>query len=280
VSVTGSASNDYLFTFTNPGSAPQVTGYVDADAAIYPIIDGGDQTAFSDALDGPAITAADQNAPAALTTDVFGNLVAGGESVPDSGGGGNGSEVNLPGVVSWAKAHAYPGTKKDHPFTPDCTDFASRAVHIGGGLPFNIPNDTSFTNLESKKSHLNYWFNYHGHTGFIHWTVTSYSWADAHNLATFFNIQGAYFMKFGRSSGSTSNVKAGMVIFGAMNGGGFGKIDHTGVVTKVTGRNIMITQHSVNRYNEPLWAISTKKSWFGRSPKLEHVWIVLPHEND
>lgn len=277
VSVPGSASKDYLFTFTNPGSAPRLTGYVDATAALSPIGGGGDQTAFSDVLDGPAITAADQNAPTPLATDTFGNLVAGDETVPDPAGP-HGSALNLAGVVSWAKKHAFPGTKRNDNFHPDCTDFASRAVHIGGGMAENLPTDHSWANLQSKKSHLNYWFNYHGSTFGVNWTQTSYSWADAGNYATNLKIHKAYFMRFGRKASSTSNVKAGSVIFGATRGGGFGKIDHTGVVTLATGRNIFITQHSVNRLNEPLWRTAGKKTWFGRESKMRYVWIVIPTE--
>ena len=172
-------------------------------------------------------------------------------------------------VVSWAKKHAFPGTKRNDNFHPDCTDFASRAVHIGGGMAENLPTDHSWANLQSKKSHLNYWFNYHGSTFGVNWTQTSYSWADAENYATNLKIHKAYFMRFGRKASSTSNVKAGSVIFGATRGGGFGKIDHTGVVTLVTGRNIFITQHSVNRLDEPLWRTAGKKTWFRAGVKDE-----------
>lgn len=278
VSVPGSASNDYLFTFASPGSAPQLTGYVDATAALDPIGNGGDQTAFSDILDGSAIAAANQNAPAPLATDDFGQLVAGDETVPDPHGH-NGDIVDLAGVVSWAKKHAFPGTKRNDWFHPDCTDFASRAVHIGGGLAENLPSDHSWLNLQNKKSHLNYWFNYHGSNAGVNWTQTSYSWADAENYATNLKIHGAYFWKFGRKSSNTSSVLAGSVIFGATRGGGFGKIDHTGVVTLVTGRNIFITQHSVNRLNEPLWQTAGKKTWFGWESKMRNVWIVIATEN-
>jgi hypothetical protein len=273
VSIPGSASNDYLFTFSSPGTSPQLTGQVDADAAMDPVSAGSDQTAFSDVLDGPAIAAANQDAPAALATDAFGQLVAGTDTLPDSSGGGPTSSY-LPGAADWAKKHAYPGTKKDHLFSPDCTDFGSRATHLGGGMPFNVPKDTSLIGLQSGKSHLNYWYDWVTQI----WTQTSYSWADAHNFSIFLKIHKGYFMQHGRKSGNTSQVQDGMIIFGAMHGGGFGKIDHTGVVTNVTGRNIFITQHSVNRLNEPLWAISGHKSWFGRTAKLRNVWVVWPIE--
>jgi hypothetical protein len=279
VSVPGSASNDYMFTFSSSGSNPQLAGYVDADAALDPIGDGGgDQTAFSDVLDGPAIEAADDGAPTPLATSAFGQPTAGSETVPGSDPS-RGDTVNEAGVVSWAEKHAYPGTKRNDNFHPDCTDFASRAIHIGGGMVENLPNNTSWLSLEDAKSHLNYWFDYHGSSGPVNWTQTSYSWADAHNLSIFFKIQKAYFMRFGRSSSSTSNVQAGMIIFGAMHGGGFGKIDHTGVITKVTGKNIFITQHSINRLNEPLWKMPGEKSWFSRTAALQNVWIFLPTEN-
>jgi hypothetical protein len=101
VSVPGSASNDYLFSFTNPGSAPQLTGYVDADAALSPIVDGSDQTAFSDVLDGPAITAADQDAPAPLATDDFGQRYHEARRAGSTLGGRSRRCCRFPGPRPW-----------------------------------------------------------------------------------------------------------------------------------------------------------------------------------
>lgn len=74
--IPGDNTANYLLTFTTDGT-PQLTGYVDADS----------ETAYSDALDGPAETT-----PAPVATDSFGNLVTGTDStsapcIDDPGGG-------------------------------------------------------------------------------------------------------------------------------------------------------------------------------------------------
>lgn len=59
-------------------------------------------------------------------------------------------------------------------------------------------------------------------------------------------------MEFGRRTSRMTNVRPGMTVFAALGGGGFSRIDHSGVVVKVLNRIVMIAQHSVNVI-EPIW---------------------------
>lgn len=117
-----------------------------------------------------------------------------------------------------------------------------------------------------------------GSRGVAHFVYWSHSWFVSRDLAQFFVNNSAHFMRFGRSSNSTTNVRPGMIIFAALGGGWFGKIDHAGVVVKVLNRNVMIAQHSPGVI-EPLWKTASNKGWFGKTPKLQHVWIGDPSAN-
>src|SRR6266568_1767617 len=263
-SYTTGGTVDYMFTFTNPGSSPQMTGYVDANAAAG--ADSGNQTAFSDILDGPAISAADANAPAPIPFDSSGQMISGSEGSYTPCGG---TKVNCSGVVTWAKNNLngpYPWCCS---FTDDCTNYASRALRFGGGQ-----NEVGKQYKSSSDDHK-WYVTLMGSRGIAHYTYWSHSWSVSRDLAQFFRNNNAHFMIFGRSSSSTTNVKPGMIIWAALGGGWFGKIDHAGIVVKVMNRNVMIAQHS-RSIIEPLWKTATRKGWFGRSPHLQHVWIGDP----
>jgi Putative amidase domain len=273
ISVPGSGTNDYLFTFTGSATSPQMTGYIDADAAFTPVNPDDEQTAFSDILDGPEIAAADSGAPAPLATTPSG-FAGGSEIVPDvTAGQGN--------AAKWAKAHVCPNAPTasacDNYFTDDCTDFASRALAFGGGFPeYWGANPT----LPSSKHNLHYWYQYHYSILGYHTAATSSTWARAHSLAEFEKYYGGYFYKYEKTQTNvSSNIKPGALIFGAISKGSteFAKIDHTGMVTSVAGNNLYITQHSTNYLSRPLWATHKHRSWFNDSNGLlGAVWVTNP----
>jgi hypothetical protein len=260
-STTGGGTTDYLFSFANPTSGPVVTGYVDADAALS-TSNPGNETAFSAVLDGPAMTAANNNAPSPIPLDSSGQMTSGNEAsgyTPCPPG----QIVNCAKTANWAKANL-----KSYPinFPDDCTDFASAALAYGGGMQY------VHQQLKDSANDL-WWYNVNDGNGVIEFY--SHSWSVAHDLAMFFKNYDAYFLRFGRASASTTNVRPGMIIFAAIGGGWFGAIDHTGVVVKVLNRNVMIAQHTKNLI-EPLWRTSQQRGWFGKSPHLQHVWIADP----
>ncbi len=270
VDVPGQAENDLLLSFSASSGSPQLTGEVDADAAFGPVGQPDQANAFSDALDGPTLTAEDSGAPAAVASNSAGQFLAGSESnqnswpcssASDGGKSGGFDCSNQSAEIEWAQDHAYPGTHKDEKgFGDDCTDFVSRALHFGGGMP----EDTAPFTITQKHDDR-YWYQFHAAAGI---TETSYSWANSYNNADFFYRQGAHFLKY------ILDAKPGDIIYADWTSKRWSKISHAGVITKVTSKNVYITQHTNNRYNEPLFA-TTPNSWFGKHPRLS-AWIVLP----
>lgn len=175
----------------------------------------------------------------------------------------SGKKVSCAGVASWAKY--YYNHRPDY-FSDDCTDFASFALYAGGGQKMvhrqfaNSSNDHWWYVVVAPRNILEYW---------------SHSWTVSQDLANFFKNNHAHFSEFGRTPSSMSAVRPGMIVFAALGGGGFTRIDHAGVVVQVLKNNIMIAQHSVDTI-EPLWKTAHNKGWFGKSPHLQHVWIGDP----
>jgi hypothetical protein len=214
-----------------------------------------------------------------VATDSFGNLLPGTEStsapcISNSGGGKNSGGTyycsDLPAEVTWALNHSVPGTKKYYNgyLINDCTDFASRSLAFGGGLPEDLAPAPYFP---ADMHNDAYWYQYHSFIG----TATSSSWAGAHHLANFFNGQGSYFLR------SANNAEPGYIIFAQLNDGdhsknpNFAKIDHTGVITVVNGDNFYITQHSPSYKNISFYREAGRRSWLGASPHM-FIWIVIP----
>jgi hypothetical protein len=232
-------ANDYLFIFTNPGSSPQQSASVDADAAYGQVQPGDNQTAWSATLDASTIAAIDANAPAPLASDAFGNLIAGTHNPPNG--------PNLAGAASWARSNVCPDWWCNNRYQNDCTDFVSRALHLGGSFPY-------VTAPQGNAKDLDQWYYNKNHK------VATYTWAGALYLADMEKRYGTYFYHFAKKSTSTSNIIAGSPIFASMTGTHFYDISHAGVVTKVMGRNLIITQHTRN-VTEPLWATAVPRSF-------------------
>ena len=274
VSVPGSASNDLLFTFASPGSSPQLAGYLDADTALTQASPDSNQTAFSSVLDGPAIAAADAGAPPPLATDAFGQFTGGVDSPPPYNCNGGACPAH---AATWAIAHdCGSSTQKnvnycDNGYHDDCTDFVSRALHWGGGF-----REISSGNRLLDAKDLDQWYRYVYAFG----VKTGWTWANAHDLAVFENRYGAYWYKFEKTQQKISGISAGALIFASHGAGNFGEIYHTGIVTKVTGRNLYITQHTFNYVNRPLWAPAGHPSWFNDRYKhgyiVSAVWVANP----
>ena len=269
-SIPGSADGDYIFSFADPGSTPQLTGQADADAALLPINTDGDETALSDTLDAATIADDDSDAPAPLPVTSTGQFVAGPDSVT---GGGCGSGPCQASAATWALNHICPNDPKrcDNGFSEDCTDFVSRALRFGGGFP-EIWSGNRYGDYSDKDS----WYQFHG--SFM--TKTAYNWAGEPNLARYEKRYGgaSIFYKYGRKQGSVNSaIGSGALIFAShLHGGRFANIYHVGMVTKVSGDNLYITQHSTDFKNRPLWA-STGSSWFNDNHHyLVKVYVANP----
>lgn len=121
-----------------------------------------------------------------------------------------------------------------------------------------------------------YWYRVQAFDGSEWRWFNSFSWSVAQRLANFFYGQGSYFRKY------ISSAVPGDVIFANWRrkddhtpGSGFYNIDHVGVITKVNGGNIYITQHTHDRMSESLYRQAGRRSWFAYAPHLQ-VWIAIP----
>jgi Putative amidase domain len=166
----------------------------------------------------------------------------------------------LQGVADWALQNwngSYNGF-----FIDDCTDFASRALHLGGvvpetepgslktaitvaraefGLPFGVGVEAAYATVEAAnhlvRGNLDYWYEvgFYGLPEGLH----SDSWAGAYDLAEHEVIEGGQFVVSSAQLPSTcggssdvdwSEVHPGDIIFTDFSGSSFSQIDHTGVV--------------------------------------------------
>lgn len=254
---------DYLFTFSPgmagtaaaAGTSPQLTGYVDADAALDQINNADNPAAASTTLNDYA------------NTSIPPGLVPPPGTNPPSGTAQRtaprvaGPAVNQAGEVAYALSQWNGSTNG---YGDDCTDFASRALNIGGGARFDQGQFSPF-NLQDD----HYWYRTEF---FIGITIATYSWGGAAHLADHLWLRGNTYREF------WSDAKPGDIIFANWNGSTFinlgngakDTISHTGVITAMSNGVPMITQHTNSRRNEPLW------NWLATGPNV-HVWIAIPN---
>jgi hypothetical protein len=218
-----------MYSFS-AGAKPTITNYTDASAVVAPVSINSESTAHSDVLDGVGT-----RTPTAVTTNA-----AGTEFAPAPSGQ----------VV---------------PAVHYCTDFASRAMHSGGGMPENVPISPIISYTSDA-----YWFQY---TYWYGLTKTSYSWAGAWHLSDYESGQGAYFLPY------VSDALPGDLIWPNWTGTAWTGISHTGIVSLNSGGNIYIDQHTNNRYREPLYEVAGQQTWYGSDPNL-HLWLADPYENN
>jgi hypothetical protein len=249
--------DDYLFSFT-AGRSPRMTGYVDADDALDQAIEGDSMTAVSTSLNDYAGTAVPKGL--AMPAPATASATPGG-STPEAIAASAKSAVNTAGEIRWALQNWDGGNDG---YSVDCTDFASRALHIGGGAIFDINTLSPFNRKDD-----HYWYN----TSFFFpgFVVHTYSWGSAPHLADHLWLRGNTWLKY------VANAKPGDLIFANWSGSVFinlknhavDTITHVGVITKMSNGVPMITQHTNDRINEPIWR------WFATGPHV-HVWIVIP----
>lgn len=184
----------------------------------------------------------------------------------------NGLSVNLAGVAAWARKNATvldsDGYNQD-----DCTDFASRALHSGGGdpetsryggiAPFNRKDDNNWYQS---------WYPFEG-------SVASYSWGDANALAQHLRDNGSSWVVNDASSttftcpgSGLGKVRPGDIVFSDWHGPQL-QMNHTGVIVGTSGGQITLAQHSTaaDHQNETM-PIS---KWFSYNVNT-HIWIVSP----
>jgi hypothetical protein len=186
---------------------------------------------------------------------------------PPAAGGGSPrpNHFNTAGAAAWAKANAY---KIDNPYnySDDCTDFVSRAMHFGGGMPEQMVRGILPFNRTDDRN----WYVYPA-LGL----VRSYSWGAAPHLANFLRITGwgrqvslqaakpgdLMFVNWGRGGRDTPQGQTDM--------SGQGGIDHVGMIVgnpgSQGGYDVQIAQHTNN-------TIEKLSDWRKPNPNL-HVFV-------
>jgi hypothetical protein len=242
ISTPGEIITDYQFTFA-PGTTPALTGYVDADDLAASSATPAQANAISTSLSEPA-GPGPANLPApdpSAILDANGNIATSSEVAPQS--------VRTSGILQYARSDWNTGGWPGFPHE-DCADFTSRALDIGGHLPMVEPWYDAISFSKGRTDLNAWWYATTSSAGPFH-SGPSYSWGDAEDLAQFLRNKGNYVFT------ALGNVVPGDLIFANWTGaGGFGGINHVGIVTLVTNyggnRMIYITQHTTNAYNESL----------------------------
>ena len=271
VSIPSEDITDYLFTYDISSGAPVLTGYVDADAALAAIGTSENPTASSAALDpGPQ-----SGGPDPVAMDSNGNILDGTDTSTDppcvdfpDGGRHSGYDCpNRASEVNWAVDDV--NSSGDDGFGDDCTDFVSRALHKkdAGGMKMDVaPVPAVETRSDA------YWYRVPVSTG----EANSFSWSVAQRLANFFAGQGAHFVEY------KSYLQTGYVIFASWRNKydsnpskGFNSINHVGIISRITAKNIFIAQHTRNRQYDPLLRVADHVSWYGYAPHLQ-LWVAVP----
>jgi hypothetical protein len=162
------------------------------------------------------------------------------------------TRVNLSGVASWAHAHATKPFLNNDGYGDDCTDFASRALQLGGRDAMTII-DYPFQN---RADNHNWYF-----LGNLH--NASFSWGGAYNLADHLFLIKSTFLRYWNQAGP------GDIIFANWKGGPFSGISHTGVVVRMSNGVPIIAQHTRD-VEESL------NAWIKANPHAK-VWIAVPN---
>ena len=173
------------------------------------------------------------------------------------------TKLDLGGAASWALNNVFgsPGLfGPNDGFGDDCTDFASRALAIGGGDPETVLNDRSTSNDH-------YWY----FSTFRYGRWWSHSWSVAEDLAVHLNLLHSTWLRYWR------DARPGDVIFVDWTSSSFAGIDHVGIVTGMKGGEPLITQHTPSQRGVTLhyWQTHPPQLVDGR-PNV-HVWIAVPN---
>jgi Putative amidase domain len=160
--------------------------------------------------------------------------------------------VNLSGVASWAHAHATRPFLNNDGYGDDCTDFASRALQIGGRDAMTII-DYPFQN---RADNHNWYF-----LGSLH--NASFSWGGAYNLADHLFLIGSTFVTH------WNQARPGDIIFANWRGGPFSGISHTGVVIGMSRGVPIIAQHTRD-------VVESLNAWIHANPHAK-IWIAVPN---
>jgi RHS repeat-associated protein len=163
--------------------------------------------------------------------------------------------VNLGGVASWAFQNYNTNMVV---FSDNCTQFASSALHFGGGDPETI-------NMAKPSDDHYWWAFWAGRYGYWH----SHSFTVAHDLAEHLMLRGSLFLKSSPNPRSFSQARPGYIVFAALGGGGMLAIDHAGVVVAMSGGVPTVAQQTRN-------IVESLVVWKQKNPAAV-FWIARPN---
>jgi hypothetical protein len=241
----GETVSDYLFTF----SGSVMTGYVNADDATQYVNEGTTQTAFSATLNDDPDTPSPAAAPAPVAMNSTGGLATGIDPVSSD----STAKLNRSAAASWALNHVKSG---NNGFGDDCTDFVSRALHIGGGMHENPgPNK----NLDWYNNHY-WWF------GGSSEHRASHSWGDAADFAGYLNDNSSFWIR------DVNDFVVGDVAFADWKSDSFKNISHAALITSMVDGVPFVTQHTRDR-------TESLEQWLLAHPKAS-IWVAYVRQNN
>jgi hypothetical protein len=180
------------------------------------------------------------------------------------------NRFNAAGAAAWARANAN-SSANPYGYPNDCTDFVSRAMHLGGGMP---ERDVQGLFPFNHKDDRDWYMRWLGGRRIGHW-IGTYSWGDAPHLLAFLKDTGL------ARQVSLQAARPGDVIFvnwgkggrdlpkGQPDTSGPGGISHVGMIVGNPGGpggyDVQIAQHTNNK-------IELLSDWRKPNPNL-HFWI-------
>ena len=189
-----------------------------------------------------------------------------------------GTSTDMTKVSQWASQHAH-DPKSSNGSNPDCTNFVSTALHIGG-----FRETESGWGLVAQYLHRNNpdaWFRHQ---------IPSKAWANAHSFFSFLQLKNAKVVKSQWGLGvkgsldtliPPASAKPGDIIFASWNSGSSGQISHAGVIVDCQSASqsctngLAIAQHSSNTIDSFMdWRNCSETNPGGET----YAWILRPKE--
>jgi hypothetical protein len=260
----GGTTDDTGYRFNVDGTKTTYAGIVDERSTLQPVTTSSPDTAADAATaadianngDAPSVDYGQAQTASFTTAHMSINTgLATSRSFRVASSGVTGPKVNLSRVASDAVEEAL--DKDYNNFYPDCTDFVSRELWMGGER--QVKASKGFVHIDTNK---NSWYDDYMNTSYSQsWGLAPYNYR--------------YMTSHGGVGVSASKVKIGEIAYGALYGGGTSAIDHAAIVSKVTRSNIYVAQHTSDYQYDPIYKVSGHHSWAGSYHKMQ-IYFVDP----
>ncbi|WP_327696985.1 DNRLRE domain-containing protein [Streptomyces sp. NBC_00459] len=220
-----------IYTFT-AGTAPSLTGHITAAAGERTVSAGAEAlTDFGDTLDTGTLDDTDD------ASEFDGDSTSTSATATTVSYDAQQASVSMSygGIAGWAVSHAY----QDAMYSQDCTNFVSRALHLGGGMKKKY-DSYAYWNEDD----LDYWWRYKGK---VYGYNQSRTWINAAALKNFVYHYALW------TTHSTSSAQLGDVIFYDWDPDRKDGVEHSSVISKIDANGkIFVAQHNHNYKYRPL----------------------------